>query len=53
MEATNHECTDCGWIGSDKEKQPVKESEGIELLTCPKCGCVSFFTNPIDENYQF
>ena len=53
MEATNkQECTDCGWTGSDKEKQPVKESIGVDLLTCPKCCGISFFTAPLEEYHE-
>lgn len=45
MEETN-ECVKCGWLGNDVEKIDILQSDGMGLLTCPKCGNGEFYLKP-------
>lgn len=50
-ESNINECTECGWIGSDKEKVsvPDKVYEDMWCLTCPSCGCNEFYVTPTNK----
>jgi len=33
----------CGWIGTDKQMRPEPKGDGWTDMTCPRCGCNSFY----------
>jgi len=41
-----NECIQCGWQGTDEQKIDVPQSDGMGLLTCPKCGHGEFYLEP-------
>jgi len=43
------ECTQCGWCGTDEQKIDIPQSDGMGLLTCPKCKNGEFYVIPTAE----
>ena len=38
-----HGCTKCTWVGPDEEKRNIAPRDTPPVLSCPKCGNISFY----------